>query len=78
MISACDIRLATEDAVFCLKEAAIGLVADMGVLQRLPKNRRPGFAREMPTPRPTTRRGKSRKRVVERHLSRSGKPHGRS
>ncbi|HNZ11980.1 MAG TPA: enoyl-CoA hydratase-related protein [Smithellaceae bacterium] len=47
MISACDIRLATEDAVFCLKEAAIGLVADMGVLQRLPKIVGQGFAREM-------------------------------
>jgi len=47
MISACDIRLCTEDATFCLKEAAIGLVADMGVLQRLPMIVGQGFAREM-------------------------------
>jgi enoyl-CoA hydratase len=47
MISACDIRLCTQDAVFCLKEAAIGLVADMGVLQRLPLIVGQGFAREM-------------------------------
>jgi enoyl-CoA hydratase len=47
MISACDIRLCTEDAVFCLKEAAIGLVADMGVLQRLPLIVGQGFTREM-------------------------------
>lgn len=47
MISACDIRLCTEDAIFCLKEANIGLVADMGVLQRLPMIVGQGFAREM-------------------------------
>ena len=47
MISACDIRLCTEDAVFCLKEANIGLVADMGVLQRLPMIVGQGFARQM-------------------------------
>jgi enoyl-CoA hydratase len=47
IISACDIRLCTEDAVFCLKEANIGLVADMGVLQRLPLIIGQGFAREM-------------------------------
>jgi enoyl-CoA hydratase len=47
MISACDIRLCTEDAIFCLKEAGIGLVADMGVLQRLPLIIGQGFAREM-------------------------------
>jgi len=47
MISACDIRLCTEDAIFCLKEANIGLVADMGILQRLPMIVGQGFAREM-------------------------------
>ena len=47
MISACDTRLCTEDAIFCLKEANIGLVADMGVLQRLPLIVGQGFAREM-------------------------------
>ncbi len=47
MISACDIRLCTQDATFCLKEAAIGFVADMGVLQRLPHIIGQGFTREM-------------------------------
>ncbi len=47
IISACDIRLCTEDATFSLREAAIGLVADMGVLQRLPLIVGQGFAREM-------------------------------
>lgn len=47
MIAACDIRICTEDAIFCLKEANIGLVADMGVLQRLPLIVGQGFAREM-------------------------------
>jgi enoyl-CoA hydratase len=44
---ACDIRLCTEDALFCLKEAAVNIVADMGVLQRLPLIVGQGFAREM-------------------------------
>lgn len=47
IVSACDIRLCTEDASFSLREAAIGLVADMGVLQRLPHVIGQGFAREM-------------------------------
>jgi len=47
IISACDIRLCTQDASFCLKEAAIGLVADMGVLQRLPHIIGEGFTRQM-------------------------------
>lgn len=36
IISACDLRLCTSDASFSLREARIGIVADMGVLQRLP------------------------------------------
>lgn len=44
---ACDIRLCSEDAQFSLKEAAMGLVADMGVLQRIPMIIGEGFAREM-------------------------------
>ncbi len=36
IISSCDLRLCTEDATFSLREARIGIVADMGVLQRLP------------------------------------------
>ena len=47
MIAACDIRLCTEDATFSLREVGIGLVADMGVLQRLPLIIGQGFTREM-------------------------------
>ena len=47
IISACDIRLCAEDASFSLREAAIGFVADMGVLQRLPHVIGQGFTREM-------------------------------
>ncbi len=36
IIAACDFRLCTQDAEFSLREVRIGLVADMGVLQRLP------------------------------------------
>ena len=36
IIAACDFRLCTSDAEFSLREARVGLVADMGVLQRLP------------------------------------------
>ncbi|KAI8825567.1 ClpP/crotonase-like domain-containing protein [Fimicolochytrium jonesii] len=37
LITACDIRLASPDAFFSLKEVDIGLAADVGTLQRLPK-----------------------------------------
>ncbi|KAJ2808610.1 hypothetical protein H4R20_000769 [Coemansia guatemalensis] len=37
IISACDIRIATEDAYFMVKEVDIGMAADVGTLQRLPK-----------------------------------------
>jgi enoyl-CoA hydratase len=47
IISACDIRICTEDATFCLKEPKIGLCADMGALQRLPLIVGQGFAREI-------------------------------
>jgi len=47
IISACDIRLCTQDATFCLKEPKIGLCADMGALQRLPLIVGQGYAREI-------------------------------
>lgn len=37
MISGCDIRLCTEDAWFQIKETDLGLAADVGVIQWLPK-----------------------------------------
>lgn len=47
MITACDIRLCTQDAVFSLREAAVGFVADVGVLQRIPLIVGQGIAREL-------------------------------
>merc|ERR1719449_286954 len=37
LVTATDIRLATQDAWFCVKEVDMGLAADVGTLQRLPK-----------------------------------------
>ncbi|XP_051254615.1 delta(3,5)-Delta(2,4)-dienoyl-CoA isomerase, mitochondrial isoform X2 [Dicentrarchus labrax] len=37
LITACDIRLCTQDTWFQVKEVDIGLAADVGTLQRLPK-----------------------------------------
>ncbi|XP_055931709.1 delta(3,5)-Delta(2,4)-dienoyl-CoA isomerase, mitochondrial-like [Argiope bruennichi] len=37
LVSACDVRYCTEDAYFAIKEIDIGLAADIGILQRLPK-----------------------------------------
>ncbi len=36
VITACDIRLASADAIFSVRETRIGIVADVGTLQRLP------------------------------------------
>ncbi|MEH0018762.1 MAG: crotonase/enoyl-CoA hydratase family protein [Desulfobacter sp.] len=47
MATACDIRLCSADATFCLKEAAVGFVADVGVLQRIPLIVGQGHAREL-------------------------------
>jgi enoyl-CoA hydratase len=35
-IAACDLRFCSEDAIFSLRETKLGIVADMGSLQRLP------------------------------------------
>lgn len=37
IVTACDVRLAARDAVFGVRETKIGIVADVGTLQRLPK-----------------------------------------
>ena len=37
MATACCLRYATADAFFCIQEINIGMVADVGTLQRLPK-----------------------------------------
>ncbi|MCP1384774.1 crotonase/enoyl-CoA hydratase family protein [Runella salmonicolor] len=47
IVSACDMRYCTHDAFFTIKEIDMGMVADLGTLQRLPKIIPPGIAREM-------------------------------
>lgn len=47
LISACDIRLATTDARFSVRETKIAIVADLGTLQRLPLIVGQGAAREL-------------------------------
>jgi len=47
MAAACDIRLCASDAIFSLREAAVGIVADVGSLQRLPRIVGQGIAREL-------------------------------
>jgi enoyl-CoA hydratase len=37
LITACDIRLCSSDAVFSVREAKVAIVADLGTLQRLPR-----------------------------------------
>ena len=37
LITACDIRLCSSDAIFSVREAKMAIVADLGTLQRLPR-----------------------------------------
>ncbi len=37
LVAACDLRYCSADAFFCIQEINIGMVADLGTLQRLPK-----------------------------------------
>ena len=46
LITACDIRLASADAVFSVRETRVAMVADIGSLQRLPRVIGDGHARE--------------------------------
>lgn len=46
LITACDMRYATSDAYFNVKEVDLGLAADVGTLQRLPSIVGQGIARE--------------------------------
>ena len=36
LLSACDIRIATPDSIFSIRETRIAIIADLGTLQRLP------------------------------------------
>jgi len=47
LTTACDIRLAAEDAVFSVRETKIAMVADVGTLQRLPAIIDPGRVAEL-------------------------------
>jgi len=47
MIAACDIRLASQQARFALREVKVGIVPDLGGIQRLPHLIGEGWAREM-------------------------------
>ncbi len=47
LISACDMRYCTADAFFCIQEINIGMVADVGTLQRLPHLIPAGMVREL-------------------------------
>ena len=47
LATACDLRYCTEDAWFCIQESNIGIVADVGTLQRLPSLIPQGIVREL-------------------------------
>lgn len=47
LITACDIRLASADAKFGVRETRLAMVADVGTLQRLPRVIGHGHAREL-------------------------------
>ncbi|RYF08155.1 MAG: enoyl-CoA hydratase [Comamonadaceae bacterium] len=47
MVTAACIRYATQDAFFCIQEINIGMVADVGTLQRLPKLIPLGIVKEL-------------------------------
>jgi len=47
LICACDIRLAARDAIFSIRETRMGIIADVGTLQRLPHIIGHGWFREL-------------------------------
>lgn len=47
LISACDVRLASRDVKFSVREVKVAIVADMGSLQRLPRIIGHGHTREL-------------------------------
>lgn len=47
LVTACDMRYATADAFFAVAEIDMGMVADLGTLQRLPRLVGEGLAREL-------------------------------
>ncbi|MFC5300835.1 crotonase/enoyl-CoA hydratase family protein [Azospira restricta] len=47
LVTCCDMRYAAADAVFSVREVDVGMVADVGTLQRLPRLIADGVAREL-------------------------------
>lgn len=47
LITACDIRIASTDAIFSVRETKLGMVADVGTMQRLPRVLAPGHVAEL-------------------------------
>jgi enoyl-CoA hydratase len=47
LAAACDMRYCSADAFFCVQEINIGMAADLGVLQRLPRLLPQGVVREL-------------------------------
>jgi enoyl-CoA hydratase len=47
LIAACDVRLCSDDAKFSLREVKVGIVSDLGGLQRLPQLMSHGWLRQM-------------------------------
>ncbi|NVJ07893.1 crotonase/enoyl-CoA hydratase family protein [Myxococcus sp. AM001] len=47
LIAACDFRYCSQDAKFSLREVKVGIVADLGALQRLPRIIGEGHTREL-------------------------------
>jgi enoyl-CoA hydratase len=47
LVTACCLRYATKDAFFCIEEINIGMMADVGTLQRLPKQLPDAIVREL-------------------------------
>ena len=47
LVTCCDMRYAAADAVFSVREIDVGMVADVGTLQRLPRLIPEGIAREL-------------------------------
>ena len=47
LVTACDIRIATSDAYFSIQEIQMGMVADLGALQRLPRQLPQAVVREL-------------------------------
>lgn len=47
LVTCCDMRYASPEAIFSIKEIDLGMVADVGTLQRLPRLIGDGMAREL-------------------------------